>query len=402
MTMLSLRKFALLMLVMLTSRHECYTLSKYKLTREPTDSCQLRLQPDSSVSLSQSAPLADVAYDSIESGLKVYAGNAFNYDVTCHVNDPKMRSGDKYYVIDLVIYGSNTRVAKAWREQFNTISLLSGGNQRSLAINKNLSFYSLGQNTIVCSVTKYNSLVNKFNRLCQSTLSVQVDEKPTGVANQQPIQSLSISGSTLDDNFYNQIRNYVSRKHLSSSRTSTSSTSSSSSTIAPETTTVSNNSSAALRNFHSKTYEFLNRKYLINNVSVIKYAEPQKLDHVNEAVESKELKASSRMITIKPLTIIGIFVVIFLISIATIVYLAYSQRTSSSSSAASTTSSSSTSAHHPHEFNSTEGESADFIPSSKDHHDTSSSFNNSSTISSVYNEKAQHELQAEKLLLNSE
>ena len=44
--------------------------------------------------------------------LFAFAGNGFNYEIGCHINDPKMRPGDKYYIIDLILYGPNTRVAK--------------------------------------------------------------------------------------------------------------------------------------------------------------------------------------------------------------------------------------------------------------------------------------------------
>lgn len=86
----------------------------------------------------------------------VYAGNGHNYAINCHVNDPKMRTGDKYYVIDLIVYGPNQRVAKAWREQFTTASFMSNG--KSFFLNKNLSFYWLGENNIVCGVRQTQKL----------------------------------------------------------------------------------------------------------------------------------------------------------------------------------------------------------------------------------------------------
>ena len=108
--------------------------------------------------------------------LNAYAGNGFNYDVGCHTNDAKIRPNDKYYVIDLVLYGPNSRVAKAWREQFNAYTLIKNSSLL-LNLNKKVSFHWIGVNSLVCSITKYNNLVNKFTRICQKTIKINATEK---------------------------------------------------------------------------------------------------------------------------------------------------------------------------------------------------------------------------------
>ena len=105
--------------------------------------------------------------------LNAYAGNAFSYELGCHINDPLMKVGDKYYIIDLIVYGPNSRVAKAWREQFSISSLLK---TRNMFMNKKISFRFLGLNKVVCSVTKYNNLLNQFSRLCEKTTAVNASE----------------------------------------------------------------------------------------------------------------------------------------------------------------------------------------------------------------------------------
>jgi hypothetical protein len=111
--------------------------------------------------------------DSVSSSF-AYAGNAFNYDITCSLNDPRMESGDKYYVIDLIVYGPNTRVTKAWREQYSADSVRK---MRSIRLSKSLSFRAVGLNSIVCSITKYNNQINKFARLCQKNAKLNITER---------------------------------------------------------------------------------------------------------------------------------------------------------------------------------------------------------------------------------
>jgi hypothetical protein len=115
------------------------TISNGQYKTSSGDSCHLRLDFTSS-------NYVDGSHDET-----VYAGNGFNYVINCHVNDAKMRAGDKYYVIDLIVYGPNQRVAKAWREQFTSANFVV--NSKSFYLNKNLSFYWLGENNIVCAVS---------------------------------------------------------------------------------------------------------------------------------------------------------------------------------------------------------------------------------------------------------
>ena len=70
-----------------------------------TNTCQLNIETPS-LSPSLSSNFIDVDGSSSSSSAAI-AGNAFTYDVSCHVNDPKMRPGDKYYIIDLILYGTS-------------------------------------------------------------------------------------------------------------------------------------------------------------------------------------------------------------------------------------------------------------------------------------------------------
>ena len=108
--------------------------------------------------------------------LHAYAGNAFSYEIGCHINDPMMKAGDKYYIIDLIVYGPTSRVAKAWREQFSISSLLK---TRNMFMNKKISFRFLGLNRVACSVTKYNNMLNKFTRICEKSTTVNATENPS-------------------------------------------------------------------------------------------------------------------------------------------------------------------------------------------------------------------------------
>jgi hypothetical protein len=105
--------------------------------------------------------------------LSAYAGNAFSYELGCHINDPLMKVGDKYYIIDLIVYGPNNRVAKAWREQFSISSLFKS---RNMFMNKKISFRFLGLNKVICSITKYNNLLNQFSRICEKATTVNATE----------------------------------------------------------------------------------------------------------------------------------------------------------------------------------------------------------------------------------
>ena len=84
-----------------------------------------------------------------------------------------MKVGDKYYIIDLIVYGPNNRVAKAWREQFSISSLFKN---RNMFMNKKISFRFLGLNKVICSITKYNNLLNQFTRICEKASTVNASE----------------------------------------------------------------------------------------------------------------------------------------------------------------------------------------------------------------------------------
>jgi hypothetical protein len=99
----------------------------------------------------------------------VYAGAAYEYSLRCGVKDDHTQPGDKYYVLDVLVYGPNRRVAKAWRSQFASRASIA-------SVVRKISFRSLGKNSVICAVSKYNSIKNKFSNVCQSTRLFNVTE----------------------------------------------------------------------------------------------------------------------------------------------------------------------------------------------------------------------------------
>ena len=97
------------------------------------DNCELNIESD----------------EKLDADHQVFSGNGYKYAVGCRVNDVHSNHGDKYYVIDLVVYGPNKRVSKAWHEQYQ----VSEG--RHISMSKEISFYWLGYSSIICSVSDY-------------------------------------------------------------------------------------------------------------------------------------------------------------------------------------------------------------------------------------------------------
>lgn len=95
------------------------------------DNCQLNVESD----------------EKIDTDHQVFSGNGYKYGLNCRVNDIHSNHGDKYYVIDLVVYGPNKRVSKAWHEQYQA----SEG--RHISMSKEISFYWLGYSSVICSVS---------------------------------------------------------------------------------------------------------------------------------------------------------------------------------------------------------------------------------------------------------
>ena len=335
-----------------------------------TNTCQLNIETPS-LSPSLSSNFIDVDGSSSSSSAAI-AGNAFTYDVSCHVNDPKMRPGDKYYIIDLILYGPNKRVAKAWRQQFPAVASSSDGERLSLS--KTVSFRSLGENTLICSASKYNSLLNKFVRTCQKSHRVNVMETIDQIDDQTTTSSSTSTSST-------------------KITTTTTTTTSTTTTVSNITTATNNGNEMATRSrqiFVPVRYDEEADKY-----NDYEYGEAgdaatgqqrslsllQVYDKRNETLETSDgnSSATARIVakqrtsldevsTIKksllfakklsspssasasstssssfnlaqPLLVASLFLLIFFVAIVTIVYLAYYQHQSVSNGISSTTSS---------------------------------------------------------------
>ncbi len=283
-------------------------LSGYLFNQETSLSHPLNHQTDDTLNANNNC---QIKVQSISSTSHVvYSGNAFTYDIGCSVTDASLQIGDKYYVIDLVVYGQNTRVAKAWRQQFSSSTSTGTG---QISLDKNMSFYYLGASSIVCSVSKYNSFTNKFSKICQTNEKLTVKENPNLPSRQTPVVFKSV-------------------RPLSAATTQT--------TTAVETTvkTVSENVFRPDNIEESTHTEGLGDKKLDNidntsdeilNVRAMQYrdlfkaADKSKL--ISFLASEKEVSRSKRAI-IQPIILAFLFVFIFCLSIGTVAYLTYNQR----------------------------------------------------------------------------
>lgn len=227
-----------------------------------------------------------------------YAGNAFSYDLACSVLDSRMRSGDKYYVIDLVLYGPNSRVAKAWREQFTTLSLFKS---RNLSLNKKIAFNWVGTNTIVCSVSKYNNVQNKFTKICQRSILINATE--------------NAKMSTLSTRQYQTTKsnlNILNLKQIWSFRKN-------------ESFILEDFNKTAMRvNLSDKAMQFRN-VYKVKLEEDKKFITTESKDTIRESPKADKSTQTKSLNILQPLSIILVFLVIFAISIGTIIYLTYNQ-----------------------------------------------------------------------------
>lgn len=235
----------------------------------------------------------------------VFAGNGFQYGIGCNIFDPKLTSGDKYYVIDLIVYGPNTRVAKAWREQFTTSQIVQ--TNRHLTINKQLSFHWLGMNTIVCSVSKYNNLINKFTRICQKNNKINVIENKKAII--------------LDENKSIQS---VLHKYIWSS-------------ILPNITTTTLTSTTPTPSSIIRSTEFqLKDKDLknfnINLINMLNTVNNNNQSENNITTKVEVMKHTSNKIIMQkkrsaqPIIVLFVFLIVFSIAIATLVYSTYRRK----------------------------------------------------------------------------
>lgn len=300
------------------------SLVDFEQTNENENSCIMKIN-------------ADLIMSKKRETFTAYAGNGFNYAIGCDVFDPKIRAGDKYYVIDLIVYGPNTRVAKAWREQFSTSSI---SKTKNLALSRNLSFNWLGLNNIVCSVSKYNNLANKFTRICQKSNKINVLEKP----NDEPKPS---GQNRLE---YNELFKMASlHKQIWSSSKPTSKSYSFKSTDEFSFTTTtddqfektnhillkslnvdnqladkvnkseSSDVSASLLNVSAKAMQYRD----LNEVS----GEEKKLISTSLVnAQTKEEKNSAKKRFVQPLTVMIVFLIVFSVSVGTLIYSTFRQK----------------------------------------------------------------------------
>ena len=282
-------------------------------------SCQMQVNTEAIMTMKRETSVA-------------YAGNGFTYEIGCSVFDPKIKIGDKYYVIDLIVYGPNTRVAKAWREQFSTATLSA---TKKLVLNKSLSFHWLGLNNIVCSVSKYNNLANKFTRICQKSTKINVSEKPNdlNVPNQNDLLKIAA--------VHKQIWSSSSSSSKPTLKPITFKTTEDFFTTSDEFISYEKTNSILLKTLNSlnQTDELVktgNKSELTNDtlINLSLSAKAMQYRDLNEVSDKKFLsKSSPESIAatkrfIQPLTVILIFLIVFSVSIATLIYSTYHQKPS--------------------------------------------------------------------------
>lgn len=237
---------------------------------------------------------SDIARTRDVETLDVYAGNAHVYDISCIVSDSTIRSGDKYYVIDMVLYGPNSRVSKAWREQFST-----SRKYRNLSLNKKLSLNSIGINRLVCSVSKYNNLVNKFSKICNKKMDINATE-----SNLTP--TIQFQSSNLDFFFLSDLQKLSLRKKINRIESK------------KVNLTEWENGKNDTSNLAARTMFY---KGLFKSKSDIK-----KVIAENDELKQNEQNYSSTFSLLQPIFVIFIFLIIFSISIGTIFYLTYNHK----------------------------------------------------------------------------
>lgn len=227
--------------------------------------------------------------------LDMFAGNAHVYDISCIVSDSTMRSGDKYYVIDLVLYGPNSRVSKAWREQFST-----SRKNRNLSLNKKLSLNSIGTNRLVCSVSKYNNLVNKFTKICNKKMDINATE-----SNFTP--TIHYPSTSLDFFLLSDLQKLSLRKKV----------------YRIESTKANLNESA---NGKNDTSNLAARTMFYKSLFKSKSDVKKVINAENDQLGQNEQNYNSSFSFLQPIFVIFIFLIIFSISIGTILYLTYNQK----------------------------------------------------------------------------
>jgi hypothetical protein len=319
-------------------------------------SCNLKLQVEiSPSSLNYDYQSSSSVSSGLDEQLFAYVGNKYTYDVGCSVSDPKMKPSDRYYVIDIVLYGPNLRVAKAYREQ-----ILGGQSLKSsklLILNKKISFHFMGINTVVCSVTKYNNLVNKFTKLCQKTVKINATEKyePLSQTNfrapsvnpspsnyidllfnksrldKAQASSLASSNQQLDalqkiitqqkNLWLNSEQNLANRSSIQVSTATTSQSSADDDSEEDDIESLSVIDAKAMK--MRQDVNNLRKKSL--NAALSSSSQNLEVNKLN----SNQTKAYN---LVQPLIIILIFLIIFSISIGTIAYITYHQKGDSTTS----------------------------------------------------------------------
>jgi hypothetical protein len=330
--------------------------------------CNLRIQFENELNTLSTPPATDSSSTvNSDDAINVFVGNGYFYDLGCQFADAKMKPNDRYYVIDLVVYQPNSRVAKAWREQFNTASLLRSAS-RLLALTKKASFHSVGVNTVVCSVSKYNNVLNKFTRLCQQTVRINATEKTAASpldksSMQQPMSYLDMLfvSSRLNrtqplgaqSGPLNELEKLILKQKLvwstngsflaSLLSTANSSNSSSNSGVplttqpvpfmpAEDNIDMDYETGASAGNSSSSSSESgLNAKAMQFQRNVNEASSSNKKNSLLHDSKSSLNSATGRTTSImQPLLIILVFFIIFSISIGTIAYLTYHQKSSAS------------------------------------------------------------------------
>ncbi len=196
-------------------------------------------------------------------------------------------------------------MAKAWREQFTTST---SGSTGKISLEKSMSFYYLGTTSIVCSVSKYNSLGNKFSKICQTNEEVTVKENP----------NLPSRNPTI---VYKSVKPVFTTKKITTTST--------------ETTTKTNENVFNPDNIEEQADSLGDKKFEGDDFSdeAVNVRAMQYRDLFKAADKSKLItylgekeEARSRRAVIQPVLLTFLFVFIFCLSIGTVAYLTYNQR----------------------------------------------------------------------------
>lgn len=313
--------------------------------------------------------------------ITVTAGNAYKYNLSCSINNKNFHYGDKHYIIDLIVYGPN-RQLKAWRYNFNvsakllasllttmptttttivvtttttpttTITVTSSStdtsetstdtkttletivlsdehivSKRDLSndiidgITKQFSFGWIGDTRMLCSIKKYNYVLNKFTR-CEQNLYLNVKEN-------FKMQQMSNYNQQRQQQQLEQLR---IQQHLAANRlvkvmsSIPGPTTSSSTRVTTTTETVLSSSSTRATTRTETNIVKLLKQQSNENTDNEKQKQPIKGLNSNKNNNKYEVKLTK---TIQSVIILITFITVFVSIVLIIVYIQYCRNSNS-------------------------------------------------------------------------